>query len=168
MSRMGVLGRVGAVARSRDVVRVTPDAGLVAGFDYADAFSTSESGDHPAREWATAALAGADLAGGAFARGVWHGVLGFDLAARGTPQTLVGWRIEQDEPGRFVLGADGRLMAGRMVFALGVDRVTWTTALRFHRPAARRTLAVAAPVHRPLARRCLQQAHTALSRAAVQ
>lgn len=92
------------------------------------------------------------------------GALGFDLAAAGTPGTFVGWQISTDLPERFVLDADGRLMQGRMVFAVSPTVVTWTTMLTFHRRSGSRIWSVAAHVHRALARKLLGRAAASLER----
>jgi hypothetical protein len=78
--------------------------------------------------------------------------------------TMVGWRITSVEPQRLVLDTDGRLMAGRLVFAQTDDAVAWTTLLRFHRDAGRRVWAVAGSVHRALVPRLLTGAHRTLTR----
>jgi hypothetical protein len=155
-------------AAQRQPCRVEPDPGLVTEFgaDYADAFTASASARHSAREWAYASLRGAEAAGGAFGRGVWGGLLGFRLATKGTAGTLVGWQVSVDDPNRLVLDADGRLMAGRMTFLVSGTEVTWTTMLRYHRPAARRIWAAAGHAHRALAPRCLRAARHSLGRAA--
>jgi hypothetical protein len=141
------------------VERVGPDGGLCAEFeaDYADAFIVAADGDRPARSWASAALGGAEVAGGLFARVAWHGVLGFELAPP-SAEVVAGWRVTTEQPERLVLDVDGRLMAGRIVFDAGDGGVRWTTMLRYHRPAAGRVWRVAGPVHRALAPRCLAQA----------
>ena len=137
-----------------------------AGFaaDYGDTFRVAAVPGVAAREWARASLRGAEVGNRLFPRLVWHGALGFDLAARSVPQTMVGWHVTTDEPDRFVLDTDGRLMAGRLVFVTTDETVLWTTLLRFHRPAGRRVWTVAGPVHRTLAPRLLTDAHRSLSR----
>jgi len=95
---------------------------------------------------------------------VWHGLLGFQLAASGTAGTLVGWQIAVDEPELLVLETDGRLMAGRMIFDASDTAVTWTTMLRYHRPAARPIWAAAGHAHRALTPRCLTAARQSLQR----
>jgi hypothetical protein len=163
---MGVRSGPPATLRRGDVARLTPEPALVADFaaDYADAFRMPADDGRTARDWAAASLAGAEVAGGAFARLAWHGLLGFELAPRGTAGTVVGWRVSVDEPQRCVLDVDGRLMAGRIVFALTEGVVTWTTMLRYHRPAAGRVWAVAGHLHRALAPRCLNAARRTLAR----
>ena len=142
-------------------VRVAPPAGALSflpGADYADAFTVAAAGAAPARRWAVACLAGgAELPRRVFGTVVWHGVLGFDLAAPGTPDTLVGWRVVEDTPNLFVLRCDGRLMDGAMVFARSGDAVTWTTALRYRSALAPRIWALAQHAHRALAPRLLSR-----------
>lgn len=133
---------------------------------YGDAFRIGAVPGVSAREWARVSLRGAEAANRMFARLAWHGVLGFDLASRGAAQTLVGWHITTDEPNRLVLDTDGRLMAGRIVFALADDTVTWTTLVRFHRTAGHCLWAIAGIVHRALVPRLLTNAHQSLSRRA--
>src|SRR4051794_6776900 len=101
--------------------------------DYGDAFTVDVDvvPGTTAADWARSSLRGADVAKGAFRTLVWHSVLGFDLAAAGTPGTFVGWQISTDRPEQFVLDADGRLMRGRMVFDLSPSTVTWTTMLSY-------------------------------------
>ena len=144
---------------------MTADPALVADFaaDYADAFRVAAGDGHTARGWAETSLAGAQTAGGVFARIAWHGLLGFDLAPRGAAGTVVGWRVSVDEPQRCVLDVDGRLMAGRIAFVLADGAVTWTTMLRYHRPAGGRVWAVAGHLHRTLTPRCLNAAGRALA-----
>lgn len=141
--------------------RVDVSAGVRAGFaaDYADAFRIAAVRGHRASEWAQRTLSGADRGRGLFARLVWHGLLGFELAAPGTARTLVGWRITVDEPELLVLDADGRLMVGRMVFEACDTALTWTTMLRYHGLLARGIWAAAGYAHRALTPRCLQAAH---------
>jgi hypothetical protein len=91
------------------------------------------------------------------------GLLGFQLAASGTAGTLASWQIAVDEPELLVLETDSRLMAGRMVFE-ACDTVTWTTMLRYHRPAARPIWAAAKHAHRALTPRCLEAARQSLQR----
>jgi hypothetical protein len=98
---------------------------------------------------------------------VWHGLLGFELAAPGTAGSLVGWRIAVDEPELLVLETDGRLMSGRMVFEACDTSLTWTTMLHYHRPIARAIWAVAGHVHRALTPRCLEAARKSLQRSIV-
>jgi hypothetical protein len=131
--------------------------------DYWDAFATSGSAAS-ALEWARSSLRGADASGGLFSRVVWHGVLGFDLAAPNTPDTLVGWRITDRSPTRLVLDTDGRMMAGRMVFQTSEASVTWTTMVRYHHPLARPVWQIASHAHRALVPRCLGSARRSLSR----
>ena len=128
--------------------------------DYVDTFHV-EAATTPAREWARLSLRAADVP---FSTLVWQGVLGFRLAAPATPGTLVGWRIAVDEPDRFVMECDGRLMAGRMMFEISADVLTWTTMLRFHGRAGRAVWAVAGNAHRALAPRCLDAAARTVSR----
>lgn len=133
--------------------------------DYADCFRVPGLPDERcARDWAGAALAGAEVGGGVFSGLVWGGVLGFDLAPRATPDTVAGWRVVEDGRQRLVLDVDGSRMAGRMVFTAGRDEVTWTTMLRFQGRSGRRIWQVAGPVHRVLAPRCLEWAHHVLRR----
>lgn len=159
---MGVAG-LGATHR---VAQVEADADTLAGFgaDYSDAFSVATVAGSTASAWARRSLRGANVANGAFKNAVWHGALGFDLAAEGTPDAFVGWQISTDLPERFVLDADGRLMRGRMVFEVSPSVVTWTTMLAFHRPAGARIWSVAAHVHRALARGLLGRAAASLER----
>jgi hypothetical protein len=156
---LGVSGRYRVSDGVPQAKRTEPDAAIVEEFgaDYADAFVISSSVERSAREWAWAGLRGAESAGGAFGRLVWGGVLGFRLARSGTPDTMVGWRLSTAEPDTVVLDADGRLMAGRMVFVVSGTDVTWTTMLRYHRKAAKRIWAVAGHAHRKLAPRCLDR-----------
>jgi hypothetical protein len=121
--------------------------------DYVDCFRVaSVPGGRTAADWARATLRGAD---GAFGRVVWRGILGFELASPGTPDTLVGWSIRQDGRERFVLEGDGSLMAGRMVFDVDDDEVRWTTSLHFHRSIGAAIWAGAGVAHRWLAPRTL-------------
>src|SRR4051794_29671933 len=75
--------------------------------DYCDAFRITSVRGHRAREWARRSLRGAGPANSSFGRLVWHGLLGFRLAASGTAGTLVGWQIAVDEPELLVLETDG-------------------------------------------------------------
>ena len=127
---------------------------------YSDCFRVGALPGFSAAEWAAATLRGAD---GAFSRVVWQGILGFRLAPA-TPGTLVGWPIVHDSPQRFVMEADGPVMAGRMVFELADDEVRWTTSLRHHRSVGRIIWAAAGPGHRRIAPRVLGQAHRSLAR----
>lgn len=135
--------------------RTTPKSADTKDFraDYGDAFRIAATSDAAVREWARLSLRGAE---GPFGDLVWHGVLGFRLASKGTPGTLVGWHVAVDEPDRFVVESDGRLMAGRMIFETGEADLTWTTMLRFHNPVARIVWAVVGNAHRALAPRCLE------------
>jgi hypothetical protein len=146
--------------------RVDVDARVRAEFpaDYCDAFRIAAVSGHRAREWAQRSLRGADPAQGLFGKWVWHRLLGFQLAASGTTGTLFGWKIAVDEPELFVLDSDGRLMAGRMVFAASDTALTWTTMLRYHRLAARLIWAAAGHAHRGLTPRCLEAARRSLQR----
>jgi hypothetical protein len=133
--------------------------GFLPDADYADAFQASATGDRPARDWAKRTLgSGTSALDRTFGTLVWHGILGFDLAPADTPETLVGWAVPVDSPELFVLAADGRLMAGCMVFEVSAQNVLWTTLLRFHRPPAERIWSVAQHVHRALAGRVLARA----------
>jgi hypothetical protein len=158
---------VAQLGAAHKVAQVDADPATVAAFgaDYSDAFSVAAAAGTTAADWARQSLRGADAANGVFRQGVWHGVLGFDLASPETPDTFVGWRISEDRPERFVLDADGRLMRGRMVFDVSPSVVTWTTMLAFHRPAGARVWSVAAYIHRALVRRLLGRAATSLERA---
>ncbi len=109
-------------------------------------------------------LRGAESAGGIFSTLVWQGVLGFNLDAPGTPETVVGWRITEETPARLVLDADGRLMRGRMVFEIAGREAVWTTMVHYHLPLARAVWELAAHAHRALVPRCLRGAHRAQSR----
>jgi hypothetical protein len=99
-----------------------------------------------------------------FGRLVWNGLLGFQLAASGMTETLVGWRVAADEPELLVLETDGRLMSGRMVFEASETALTWTTMLHYNRPAARPIWVAAAFAHRALTPRCLAAARQSLRR----
>ena len=148
---------------SAKATRVEVPDSAVADFalDYSDCFRVESVPGCTAAQWAWAALRGAD---GPFSRIVWEGILGFELAAPGTPDTLARWPIVHESPERFVLQADGRLMAGRMVFELDDDEVLWTTTLRFHRSIAAVVWAGAGPAHRRIAPRCLETGRRALVR----
>lgn len=130
--------------------------------DYGDRYRIAPSLDQDAGQWASSSLRGAAQANGAFSRLVWHGVLRFDLAPLGTPGTLVGWRIRCDTPERFELETDGSLMAGRMVFLIEDDEVSWATMLRFHHRAGRLIWAAAGHAHRALVPRSLRSARREL------
>jgi hypothetical protein len=147
-----------------DVVRREVPRHLADDFalDYGDCFVTTSPPDVTARRWATASLRGAAASGGAFARLVWHGLLGFELAPFDAPGTLVGWAVHLDTPSRFELGADGRLMAGRMVFEVDDREVAWITMLRFRRTTGRVVWSGAGHAHRALAPRSLHGAAHAL------
>jgi hypothetical protein len=141
--------------------RIDVPRALTVGVDYADCFRAVAVPGASAGDWATATLRGAE---GPFSRIVWHGVLGFDLAAPGTPDTLVGWAITADSPERFVMETDGRLMAGRMVFDVDETDVRWTTSLRFHGKAGSIIWAGAGVAHRWLAPRTLGSGRRKLMR----
>jgi hypothetical protein len=162
------MGRLPVTPIARGAARADVDdkaSAHLPGLDYADAFAVVSPVPVPARVWAELALAsGPEVGHRTFGSVVWRGVLGFDLAPPGTPHTMVGWGIVADEPELFVLATDGRLMAARMIFALSGSTLTWTTALRFHRTAARAIWAVAQNVHRALAPRLLDKAARALLR----
>ena len=146
------------------ITRATVPESAVADFaaDYADCFRvTSFPGRHSAADWAEATLRGSD---GVFGRVVWHGLLGFELAPSGTAGSLVGWRIAEDAPGRFVMEADGPRMAGRMTFDVEGQEVRWTTALRYHGRVAALIWSGAGIVHRQLAPRSLDDARRSLAR----
>jgi hypothetical protein len=146
-------GRAGRVEPPAEALRFQPDC------DYADAFALVGAPDAPARGWAAAALgSGGELGQRVFGSLVWHGLLGFDLAAPGTDGTMVGWTVAVDEPDLFVLKTDGRLMTGCMVFAIDGSTVTWTTALHYLSPRAEPIWALAQRVHRALAGRLLTRA----------
>jgi hypothetical protein len=146
---------------------VEPDADALAEFgaDYADAYSIASPHRGPVRDWAKACVGGADAVNGAFGRLVWAGVLGFRLDHRSGPGTFVGWRVTVDEPERYLLDADGRLMAGQMIFARSGETVTWTTMLRFHTATSERIWAGLGHVHRAMAQRLLTRAARRLPRA---
>ena len=150
----------------RAAARVEPPAAALAFLpdaDYADAFALRGAPSAPAQVWAELALASRlGLGQRLFGTLVWHGVLGFDLAPPGTDGTLVGWRVEVDEPQLFVLTTDGSLMSGAMVFATGDATVTWTTALRYRKPRGRAIWGQAQRVHRALAGRLLARAASAI------
>jgi len=152
--------------RRRDVARVEPNTTNLDGVavNYCDAFSVAAGNGSRASDWARECLRGADSAKGAFRHGIWHGLLGLDLAAPQAPGTLVGWQISTDAPERFVLDADGGLMRGRMVFEVSTTSVTWTTILVFHRRAGARIWAIASLAHRALAPRLLERAARSLQR----
>lgn len=137
------------------------EAGLV-GFQYADRFSVPAAVEAPAGEWAYRSLRSAERHRGAFSKLIWQGALGFRLDP-GAPGTLLGWRIEEDSPGRLVMAADGRLMEGRLMFEVGSE-VVWTTALRFHGSAGRFVWWVLGAVHRPAVPRSLHAASASLLR----
>jgi hypothetical protein len=128
--------------------------------DYWDSFRIRSVGDdRTAREWARNSLSD-----GTLTRIVWHGLLGFNLAAPGTRDTLVGWHIRIDTPAQFALETDGWLMSARMVFTASDKDVVWTTMLHYHRPAAQGVWAAAGHAHRALVPRCLTSARAALLR----
>lgn len=156
----------GVTPREPQAQRVEPAPGELGAFgaDYADAFSIGDAAGRTPRDWAEACLRAADAAGGAFGRLVWGGVLGFRLLDRRTPGTFVGWQVRTDDSDRYVLDSDGRLMAGRMVFASGSGVLTWTTMLKFHSRSGRRIWAVAGRAHRALAPRLLSRAATSSDR----
>ncbi|HJQ43132.1 MAG TPA: hypothetical protein VJ831_08610 [Jatrophihabitantaceae bacterium] len=150
--------------------RVDPPAGALAyltDVDYADAFAIASAPPTPARTWAKLCLTGGpSLPRRAFSTLVWHGVLGFDLAASQAPDTFAGWSIVVDEPELFVLTCEGRLMSGLMVFAApeaGVPAVTWTTALHYLSPRAKTIWSAAQHVHHALAPRLLTGAASRLA-----
>jgi hypothetical protein len=159
----------GMNSRKGSATRVDVGTGVGAGFaaDYSDAFRIAAVRGHRAREWAQRSLGGADRAHGLFRRLVWNGLLGFELAAPGTAGTLVGWRIACEEPQLLVLEADGRRMAGRIVFEASDTALTWTTMLRYHRPIARAIWAAAGYVHRALTPRCLAAARLSLQHSGI-
>lgn len=129
------------------------------GADYADAFRIGPASGRSAREWARRCIeSGPPAPRRAFGLLVWQGVLGFRLAPPATPGTMAGWRIVEDEPDRFVLATDGRLIAARMVFDATDTDLTWTTLLRYHRSVAAGVWAVAGHGHRALVPRLLWRA----------
>jgi hypothetical protein len=131
--------------------------------DYGDCFSVATDPGIAARSWAIASLRGAAAANGAFARLVWDGLLGFELAPLGDPDALVGWRIRDESALRLELEADGSLMAGRMVFLVDRDRLCWATLLSFHKPQGRLIWSVAGHAHRAVAPRSLERAAQAMA-----
>lgn len=148
----------GAMSATRVLNAPTTVVGFPA--DYWDCFRTAASpGPADAREWARMSLRGAEAHNGRFSRLVWQGILGLRLAPIGTAETVAGWRITHETPDELVLDADGRLMTGRMVFALSGPDLTWTTMLDFHRPPARLIWSLVAPFHRALVPRCLATVH---------
>lgn len=155
-----------AVAASAERVEPAGDAlSLLPDWDYADAFSLVGAPQASARVWAKLCLAGGpEFQQRVFGTLVWHGVLGFDLAKPGTEGTMVGWKIEVDEPDLFALKTGGRLMTGAMVFTIADDTVTWTTALHYLKPGAKPIWAGAQHVHRALAGRLLTNAARAIGR----
>ena len=106
-------------------------------------------------------LRGAD---GAFGAVVWSALLGFDLAPRGTPATLAGWRVVVDSGSECILSADGTRMAGMMTCAQQNGWILWTTALRYHGRTGAAVWSVARFAHRQLAPRCLEYASRTLER----
>ncbi|MGY2873843.1 hypothetical protein ACVW00_001033 [Marmoricola sp. URHA0025 HA25] len=133
--------------------RIDVPEALAAGVDYGDCFTVAAVSGASAGAWAHATLRGAE---GPFSRVVWQGILGFELVAPGAAGTLVGWAIAQDSPERFVMEADGRLMAGRMVFDVDDSEVRWTTSLRFHGRIGSAVWAGVGFAHRWLAPRTLE------------
>jgi hypothetical protein len=150
---------------SNPVRRITTPPSAVADFpaDYWDCFAIATTGGSAGR-WARLSLRGAESAGGIFSTLVWQGVLGFNLDAAGTPETVVGWRITEETPTRLVLDADGRLMRGRMVFEIVGPEAVWTTMVRYHHALARPVWELAAHAHRALVPRCLRGARRAQNR----
>lgn len=158
------------MTRGTDSTRVEVEPRAVAGFTahYGDSFRISRGpGATEPRAWAQMALRGTGDANGAFSRLVWEGLLGFDLAAPGTPGTLQGWRVTTDDQTSFVMAADGSRMAGQMVFSVAGDAVTWTTLLRFHDLPGRLVWSIAGHAHRAIAPRCLDRARRAQDRKSV-
>ncbi|MBA2609242.1 MAG: hypothetical protein H0W70_14310 [Actinobacteria bacterium] len=137
--------------------RVDPDGGLVAAFgaDYVDAFRINGTRGATARAWADSSLHGSR---GLFGSIVWHGLLRFDLLPHDAPGSAFGWTVSTCEPALMVMDTDGSLAAGRMVFVIDGDAVTWTTMLRYHRAEARWLWAVIGNGHRAIGPRCLNGA----------
>lgn len=131
--------------------------------DYWDCFAIPAAGGS-AEQWARLSLRGAQTAGGLFSRLVWQGLLGFELAAQDSPRTLAGWRVTDQTPSRLMLDAEGRLMAGRMVFEASAAEATWTTMLAFHNAFGCAVWNVASHVHRALVPKSLVGALNTLSR----
>lgn len=114
--------------------------------------------------WAALALGRADSANRAFGNLIWHRLMGFDLASRGAPQTLTGWRVTTDTADAFVMDVEGSRTSGRMVFAVvAPGELRWTTMLRHHTRGGRAVWSALGHAHRLLAPWCLNRAHHALT-----
>src|SRR3954447_950050 len=142
-------------------LRLSEESPVVAEFgaEYWDSYAIAAVPGVAPRECARLSLRGAD---GVFGPVVWHGLLGFKLAEKQAPGTLVGWSIGRDTEDQYVLDVDGSLMTGRMVFALVNGQIVWTTMLKFHNTRARRTWSIAGNAHRAIAPRVLGGARQAL------
>jgi hypothetical protein len=138
---------------SADAVEQLPGA------DYADAFSVASIPGTTAAAWAKRSLgAGPTTGRRAFQQLVWHGLLGFDLAAEDAPDAIARWKMLVNEANLLVLAIDGRLMTGRIIFVIDDQSTTWTTALRYHHAMGPRAWAGLQYVHRAAAIRLLSRA----------
>jgi Protein of unknown function (DUF2867) len=75
-----------------------------------------------------------------------------------------GWRRLREEPDEVVYGADGRLLAARLVVSVKSSTVRVSTLIRFDRSAARAVWAGVGPAHRIIARVLLTRGVIAASR----
>lgn len=148
--------------------RVPPARRVVAdlaGADYASAFTVPAAGleSRTAGSWARAVVEGAPLPVRWALLAGWRGVLGLRLAPASVPGHVLGWPVEQDEPGAITLRARSPLLLARNTVSVDGAGLTWTTRVHFERRAGRVIWAVVAQVHHRLLPLLL---HRAVRRAA--
>ncbi|MEV0850555.1 hypothetical protein AB0J21_32690 [Streptomyces sp. NPDC049954] len=135
--------------------RVPPARRVVAdlaGADYASAFTVPAAGldSRTAAYWARAVVLGAPFPVRWALLAGWRHVLGLRLAPTYAPGHVLGWPVEQDEPGAITLRARSPLLLARSTVSVDAVGLTWTTRVHFERRAGRTVWAAAAQVHHRL------------------
>jgi hypothetical protein len=78
----------------------------------------------------------------------WVVVLRLRLGPRSADGYVLGWRIVEDTPERFVLGVESTMLVARLVITTGSSAAEHATYLRYCRRRARVIWPLIAPLHK--------------------
>jgi uncharacterized protein DUF2867 len=115
-------------------------------YTYACAIDTAVEGV-AAEEWARATFEGAPAAVRLVIVAGWRLALGLRLVPRGSPSSVLGWRILSNTPLAIVLATDSPLLTARLVVQVDGALVVHTTLVRLRNRLGRVVWTAATPIH---------------------
>ncbi|MBB5803598.1 hypothetical protein F4560_003366 [Saccharothrix ecbatanensis] len=122
--------------------------------DYIDVFTLTGSETGTPEQWARAAFEDMAGLGGQF---IWRVLLGLRL--KSSPTRVAGWAVADRGDNRIRLTAQGWMCTGHMLVHVEGGHVALATALRYHRPVAKRVWDALSGTHRRQAPGLLRDAY---------